>query len=90
MGTFVVGGVLFGIILGQIFKWYVLVFAYVLAIILVLVCAAQMERSFLDWALQIVAVTVSIQIGYLVGSIASSASNRVPKGLKNLKGRRRP
>jgi hypothetical protein len=88
MGILVVGGVLFGIILGHFFKWFVLIPAYGLAIVLVLINPARMESSLLGWFVQFVVLTTSLQIGYVVGLVASAfrgASNRSKKpGVRRL------
>jgi hypothetical protein len=70
MGILVVGAALFGMILGQSFKWYVLVPACGLVIVLVLVFPAHREPSVLRWFLQTYVVTTSLQIGYVVGLFA--------------------
>ena len=57
MGILVVGGVLFGIILGQFFKSFVLIPAGGLAIVLVLINPAHMENSLLGWFIQFVVLT---------------------------------
>jgi hypothetical protein len=70
MGILVVGATLFGMILGQFFKWYVLGPACGLVIALVLVFPAHREPSVLRCFLQIYVVTTSLQIGYVVGLLA--------------------
>jgi hypothetical protein len=70
MNILVVGSVLFGMILGQFFKWYVLIPACGLAIVLVLVFHTHTELSLMRWFLQIYMVTTSLQIGYAVGLFA--------------------
>ena len=70
MGILVIGGVLFGIILGLFFKCFVLFPACGLAIVLVLISPAHMEHSLLGWFLQIYIVTIGLQIGYVVGLFA--------------------
>ena len=75
MGILVVGGVLFGIfgiILGHFFKWYVLIPACGLAIVLVLINPAHMESSLLGGFVQFVVLITSLQIGYFVGLVASN------------------
>lgn len=67
MAIVVVGAVLFGMILGQFFKLYVLIPACGLTIVLVLLFPAHAEPSLLRWLLQIYIVTISLQIGYAVG-----------------------
>jgi hypothetical protein len=69
MAILIVGGILLGMILGQFFKWYVLVPACGIVIVLVLVNPAYMG-GFLSWFLQVVAVTTSLQIGYVVGLVS--------------------
>ena len=70
MGILVVWATLFGIILRQFFKWYVLVPACGLVIVLVLVFPAHREPSLLRLFLQIYVVTTSLQVGYVVGLLA--------------------
>ena len=70
MGILVVGAALFGMILGQFFKWYVLVPACGLVIVLVLVFPAHREPSLLRCFLQIYVVTTSLQVGYVLGLFA--------------------
>jgi hypothetical protein len=65
MGTLIVGGVLFGMLLGQFFKSFVLFPAYGLAVVLVLANPAQMT-GFLGWFVQFAVLTASLQIGYIV------------------------
>ena len=82
MGILVVGGVLFGMILGQFFKWFVLIPACGLAIVLVLINPAHMENGVLGWFVQFVVLITSLQIGYVVGLVASNfrlASKRSKK-----------
>jgi hypothetical protein len=82
MGILVVGGVLFGMILGLFFKSFVLIPAGGLAIVLVLINPAHMENSLLGWFVQFVVLTTSLQIGYVVGLVASTfrrASKRSKK-----------
>ena len=64
------GPSVFGMILGHFCKWYVLIPACGLAIVLVLAIAAHPEDSLLGSVLQIIVVTTSIQIGYVVGLFA--------------------
>ncbi len=54
----------------HISAWYVLIPACRLAIVLVLAIAAHPEDSLLGSVLQIIVVTTSIQIGYVVGLFA--------------------
>ena len=82
MGILVVLGFLFGMILGQFFKCYVLVPACGLAIILVLASPAHMGH--LGPLLQFAVLTVSLEIGYVVGLVARNF-HREPKRSKRLK-----
>src|SRR5450631_3400211 len=84
MGILVVVGFLFGMILGQFFKCYVLVPACGLAIILVLASPAHMDNSHLGPFLQFVVLIVSLEIGYVVGLVARNF-HREPKRSKRLK-----
>ena len=86
MGILVIVGILFGMILGQFFKCFVLFPAYGLAIVLVLASPAHMDKSLdsslLGSLLQIVALITSLQIGYVIGSVTSNF-HRASKPLKN-------
>jgi hypothetical protein len=88
MAILVVGGVVFGIILGHFFKWFVLIPACGLAIVLVLINPAHMENSLLGWFVQFLVLITSLQIGYVIGLVASNfcrASKRSKKsGLRRL------
>jgi hypothetical protein len=86
MGILVVVGVLFGMILGKFFKAYVLFPACGLAIIVVLASPAHMENSLLGSFLQFVMLTISLQIGYVVG-LAAGNFHTAAKRPKNLGGR---
>jgi hypothetical protein len=66
MAILVVGGILLGMILAQFFKWYVLFPACVLAIVPAFADPAHMN-GFLGWFIQFVALTASLQIGYVIG-----------------------
>jgi hypothetical protein len=59
----------FGVILAQYFKFYVLVPAFVLAIILVLISPTHLEYNLLGWGFQIVGVMTSLQLGCVAGLI---------------------
>jgi len=80
MGLLILGGVLFGMILGRFFRWFVLVPVCGLASVLVLANPAHMD-GFLGRLLQIAVVSVSLQIGYLVG-LAARNSSPAPKRSK--------
>ena len=87
MGILVVGGILFGMILGRFFKWFVLIPACGLAAVLVLINPVHMENSLLSWFFQFVVLTASLQIGYVVGLVAPNF-RRASRPLKNLGVRR--
>ncbi len=82
VGILVIVGVLFGMILGQFFKCFVLFPAYGLAIVLVLASPSYMENSLLGGFFQFVVLTTSLQIGYVIGSVTSNF-HRASKPLKN-------
>ena len=63
MGILVIVGVLFGMILGQFFKCFVLFPACGLAIVLVLAIPAHMDTSLLGSFLQFIVLTTSILSG---------------------------
>jgi uncharacterized membrane protein YbjE (DUF340 family) len=69
LGILVVVGFLFGIILGQFFKCYILVPAYALAIVLVLASPVHMDNNLLGSFLQLLMLNVSLQVGYVAGGI---------------------
>jgi hypothetical protein len=83
MGILVIVGVLFGMILGQFFKCFVLFPACGLAIVLVLASPAHMDTSLLGSFLQFIVLTTSIQIGYVVGFVTCNFHS-APKLTKNL------
>lgn len=72
MGVLAIVGVLFGIVLGQFFKCYVLIPACGLTIVLVLAGPAHMNSNLLDLFLHFVVLTTSIQIGYVVGLVVGN------------------
>jgi hypothetical protein len=79
MGILVVGGALFGMILGQFFKWFILLPACGLAV----ANPAHMESGFLGWFVQTVLLSTSLQIGYVVGLVARNFHS-APTRSKNL------
>ena len=87
MGILVVGGILFGMIVGRFFKWFALIPACGLAAVLFLINPAHMENSLLGWFFQFGVLTASLQIGYVVGLVAPSF-HRASRPLKNLGVRR--
>lgn len=71
MGTLAICGVLFGLVLGHVFKWPVLYPAFALGAILILVYPpGGMEPGFSGWLVHIAVLTASLQIGYLTGLAA--------------------
>ena len=68
MGTLAFGSILSGIVLGQFFKWYILVPASGLAMVLVLFYPAVPEHSLISWLLRSGVAITSIEIGYLLGA----------------------
>ena len=85
MGILIVSGVLIGFILGQFFKFFILVPAFAIALVLVLTNPANLESGFLSWCLQAAALMVSLQIGYVVG-LFGPAFHRKPKSSKEFSG----
>jgi F0F1-type ATP synthase assembly protein I len=73
MGVLIVGGVLFGTILGRFFKVYVLVPASALAIILVLAHPASTEQGLLYSLLEVGILVTSLQVGYVLGLVTGTA-----------------
>jgi hypothetical protein len=84
MGILAIVGFLFGMILGQFFKCYVLFPACGLAIVLVLASPLNMDNSLLGSFLQFVVLTVSLQIGYVAGLVTGNF-HREQKRSKRLK-----
>jgi hypothetical protein len=72
MGILAIVGVLFGMIIGQFFKWYVLFPACGLAIVLVLANPLHMDNSLLGSFLHFVVLTTCIQIGYVIGLVVGN------------------
>ena len=83
MGILVAVGLLFGMILGQFFKCYVLVPACGLAVVVVLTSPAHMDNSLLGSFLSFVVLNTSLQVGYVVGFVASDF-DPAPKRSKNV------
>jgi hypothetical protein len=69
MSILVVAGVLFGMILGQFFKWFVLFPAFGFATILVLTSPGHVDNGLLGLFPQFIALTTSLQIGYVLGLV---------------------
>ena len=88
MGILVVDGALFGMILGQFFKCFILFPACGLASLLALANPAHMESGLLGWFVQTVLLSTSLQIGCVVGLVARNF-RPAPKCPKNLGVRRR-
>jgi hypothetical protein len=72
MGILIIAGVLFGIILAQFFKRFVLIWVCGLAVALVLASPLPMDASLLRSFLQFTGLIISLQFGYVVGSVARS------------------
>jgi hypothetical protein len=72
MTLLVIVGVLFGIILGQFFKCYVLIPVCGLALVFVLADPAHMNSNLLDSFLHFVVLTTTMQIGYVVGLVVGN------------------
>jgi hypothetical protein len=83
MSMLAVVGVLFGIILGQFFKFFVLIPASGLATFLVLTNPMQTD-SVWGWFIQFAAATTTLQIGYVIGLVARNFYHE-PKRSKQLK-----
>jgi ABC-type transport system involved in cytochrome c biogenesis permease subunit len=73
MGVIIVGGVLFGTLLGRFFKIFILVPASALAIVLVLVSPTSAETSWWQSLLEIIVLITSLQVGYFVGLVTGSS-----------------
>ncbi|WP_036260095.1 hypothetical protein [Methylocapsa aurea] len=70
MTILIIGGVLFGTILGRFFKVLILVPVSALAIVLVLAGPALAEHSLARALLEIFALITSLQIGYAAGVVS--------------------
>lgn len=70
MGILFIGGVLFGTILGRLFKVLILVPTCGIVVILALAKPSLVEQSLAQSALQIVVLVTSIQIGYMIGAVS--------------------
>ena len=85
MAILIVGNALFGMILGQLFKCFVLFPACGLAVVLVLTNPANIENSLRGSLVQMVVLITSLQIGYVVGFVARNfrlahKSSKAPGG----------
>ena len=69
MGILILAGLLFGAVLGQFFKWFILFPAAALAVLLIVASPANMDHSFLGSLLQFGALSVSLQVGYVFGLV---------------------
>lgn len=74
MGVMIFGGILFGTILGRFFRVYILLPACALAVVLVLASPAPTGSSLWSSMLEIAVLVTSLQVGYIVGLVAGSAS----------------
>lgn len=74
MSVVIVGGVLFGTILGRFFKIFILVPASALAVTLVLASPTATDHGLLYSFLEIGALVTSLQVGYLFGLATGSSS----------------
>lgn len=72
MGILVIGGVLFGTVLGRYFKVFILVPACVLAIVLILAKPLPADHTFLYSLLEIVVLVTSLQFGYAIGLVSGN------------------
>lgn len=74
MSVIVVGGVLFGTILGRFFKIFILVPASALAVVLVLATPTVAGNSLWDSALELFVLVTSMQLGYFLGLVSGPVS----------------
>lgn len=81
MSILVVGGVLFGTILGRFFKIFILVPASALAVVLLLATPSAADNSWWESLLEIGILVTSMQIGYVVGLVTG-----IPSLLENTRG----
>lgn len=74
MAILVIGGVLFGAVLGRFFKIFVLVPASALSVILVLASPVSPEQSILLSLLEIFVLITALQVGYVIGLVTGIAA----------------
>lgn len=74
MGVIIVGGVLFGTILGRYFKIFILIPASALAVVLVAASPTSADHSLWYSLLEIGVLVTSLQVGYIVGLVTGSSS----------------
>ena len=74
MGILFVAGVLFGTILGRLFKVLILVPTCGVAIVLALAKPGLVDQSLAQSVLQVVVLITSIQFGYALGAVSSNMS----------------
>jgi hypothetical protein len=74
MSIMIVGGILFGTILGRFFRIYILVPASALAVVLLLASPSPADSSMWYTMLEIGVLVTSLQFGYVVGLVTGSAS----------------
>jgi hypothetical protein len=74
LGVLIVGGILFGMFLGRSFMWYVLVPAFGFVLVPFL-AEPEHTGSFLAGFLNIVVMTASFQLGYIVRLFVPASSN---------------
>jgi CDP-diglyceride synthetase len=74
MSAMIVGGVLFGTILGRFFKVYILLPASILAAVLVLASPTSADNSWWVSVLEIAILITCLQVGYFAGLLTGSTS----------------
>lgn len=72
MAIIIIGGALFGAVLGRFFKVFILVPTCALAVILILAKPGLADVPWTQSLLEIVVLIASLQIGYAVGLVASN------------------
>lgn len=74
MGVLMIGGVLFGTILGRFFKVYILIPTCGAAIVLALAQPGLGGQSLARTCLEIIVLIASLQFGYVLGVLSSKTS----------------
>lgn len=72
MEILIIGGVLFGTILGRVFKVLILVPAGVLAIILIVINCSLVGHTVLSALLQMIVLITSLEVGYVAGLVSTN------------------
>ncbi|QBR71748.1 hypothetical protein CU048_11230 [Beijerinckiaceae bacterium] len=72
MEILVIGGVLFGTVLGRVFKVLILLPAGLLAIILIAINCTLVGHTLLEGLLQTILLITSLEVGYVTGLVSTN------------------